>query len=392
MKPHNDKPIRIAMAGLGKMGLSHQAIVNSHPELNLVAVCDPATYLLDIMEKYTGVATYSDYFAMLDRERPDAVLIATPSSLHGQMVQAALERDIDIFCEKPFCLDVEEGARLAGLAEQRGVVTQVGYHNRFLGTFAEVRRLVELGAIGRVHHARVDCYGPVVLRPKGKTWRSSKNEGGGCLYDYACHGIDLLNFLIGPPVAVSGSVLHSVYSSMTDDEVYSNLAYEDGKTAQVSANWSDESHRKMSTTVTLWGLNGKIEAGRQEVNLYLRSACEAAPALKPGWNTIYTTSLTKPVWFYLRGEEYSAQIDFFVQAIRQRQVHSHCNFRSGHATDVVADLIRKDAARTGAPRIHTPAPITLVGAGGGWGRSLKGVGETILRSPKAIARVLKGSQ
>ena len=384
-------PIRIAIAGLGKMGLSHQAIVNAHPDLELVAVCDSATYLLDIIGRYTKVATYNDYARMLERERLDAVLIATPSRLHARMVRAALEHGLDVFCEKPFCLDIEEGARLAALAAARGAVTQVGYHNRFLGTFEEVRRLLDAGAIGRVHHARVDCYGPVVLRPKGATWRSSRNEGGGCLYDYACHGIDLLNFLVGPPTGVSGAILGSVFSASADDEVYANLSYADGNTAQLSANWSDDSHRKMSTTLVLWGTNGKIEASRQELHIHLRTPVAARPDLAAGWNVRYTTELTRPVWFYLRGEEYSAQIDYFAESIRRRRVDSHCGLAAGLATDIVADMIRRDAAgMAGAAGTGSGAALDAAPAGGipgRWGR----LRDAVLSSPETIMKVLKGS-
>jgi predicted dehydrogenase len=59
----------------------------------------------------------------------------------------------------------------------------------------------------------------VVLRRKGGTWRSAKNEGGGALYDYACHAIDLVNFIVGTPTSVGGVVRHSVFSRDVDDEV-----------------------------------------------------------------------------------------------------------------------------------------------------------------------------
>ncbi len=391
MKPSTKAPIRIALAGVGKMGLSHQAIVNAHPELKLVAICDPARYLRDIIAKYTGVATYSDYAQMLASEQLDAVLIATPSKLHAEMTRAALERNLDVFCEKPFCLDVDEGARLVEMAERKGIVTQVGYHNRFLGTFQEAKHLVDAGVIGKVYHAKVECYGPVMIRQKGTTWRTAKGEGGGCLYDYACHGIDLLTYLIGAPLSVSGSMLRSVFSTHIDDEVYSNLSYPDGTTALVSANWSDESFRKMSTTLTLWGKNGKIEASRQELNIYLRARVAERPELDVGWHKLYTTDLTKPVWFYLRGEEYSAQIDYFVNAIRERRVDSHCNARSALATDIVAEMIRKDAARAGIRVEDESAAIRPEAEAPLWPRGWRGVGESILRSPKAIANVLKGS-
>lgn len=335
--------LKVALAGLGKMGLSHQAILNMHPGLKLVSVCDSAGYLLDLIKKYTGIPGYTDYVTMLDREKPDAVVIATPSAFHERMVAEALGRDIHVFCEKPFCLNIEEGAHLVEEAERRHLVNQVGYHNRFLGTFEEAKKLISNGVIGEAYHASAECYGPVVLNPRGSTWRSSKRVGGGCLYDYACHGIDLIQFFIGRPECVRGSTLRSVFSSDAEDEVYANFIYPGGKTARVSANWSDDSFRKMTTTVTLWGTKGKLIVGRQEINLYLRPQEDLPVCLHEGWTTIYTTTVTKPVWYYLRGEEYSAQIDHFVQCIRDRTLRNKSDFRSAYSTDVVADWIRSDA-------------------------------------------------
>src|SRR5262249_36609915 len=150
--------IKIAVVGLGKMGLSHLAIVNAHPELELAAVCDASGYVLGVLKKYTGVETYSDYDAMLRELDLDAVLIATPSKTHAGMARAALDRGLHVFCEKPFTLNVQDAAELTGLAREKGVVTQVGYHNRFVGAFAEVKRLLDAGAIGKVTHALGEAY------------------------------------------------------------------------------------------------------------------------------------------------------------------------------------------------------------------------------------------
>ena len=98
---------RIAVVGLGKMGLSHLAIVNAQPELEVAAVCDASSIVLGVLEKYTGVVTYDDYGRMLREVELDAVLIATPSRTHASMVRAALERGLHVFCEKPFTLDVQ---------------------------------------------------------------------------------------------------------------------------------------------------------------------------------------------------------------------------------------------------------------------------------------------
>jgi predicted dehydrogenase len=290
------------------------------------------------------VKTYSDYKKLLAEDELDCVFVATPSRYHVDIVTAALDRGLHVFCEKPFALDPVDGYRLADLAERKRLVNQVGYHYRFVAAFNEAKRLLDQKVIGELHHVRVEAYGPVVLRPKGSTWRSRSSEGGGCLFDYSCHAIDLVNYLVGRPIAVSGTVLNSVFSQDVDDEIYTTFQFAKGFYGQLATNWSDESFRKMSVRLSIWGTNGRINVDRQELQIYLRATAANTENFTPGWNTRYTTDLTPPVWFYVRGEEYSAQIDHFVQCIKTGATPIS-NFRSASDTSLVAARMRADAAR-----------------------------------------------
>ena len=331
--------IRTAIVGLGKMGMSHLAILRAHPEIEMVAGCDPVGYLRDILTKYTGLPCFDSLERMLAETSPDAVLIATPSSLHAGMVAKVIEHGAHVFCEKPFVLDVADGDRLVEAADMRGLVTQVGYHYRFVGSFQEAARIVESGGLGLVHHVRAEAYGPVVLRETGSTWRGVKSEGGGALYDYACHAVDLVNFVTGVPDSVDGVVRQSVFSRDVDDEIYCTMRFADGASGQLAVNWSDESFRKMSTSVSVWGTNGRVTADRQECQIYLREKHPALSEYEIGWTVRNTTDLTAPVWYYLRGEEYSAQIDYFVHSIKQGRLDGQNSFRSALNTDRIVGMI-----------------------------------------------------
>ena len=349
--------VRIALIGLGKMGLSHLAILRSHPDVELVAVCDTSGYVLDALTKYAGITTHSDYRQMLAKERLDGVVIATPSRFHPEMVRHSLDLNLHVFCEKPFCLDPEEGRRLADLARQRGVVNQVGYHNRFVSVFGEAKRLIDTGVLGRIHHIRAEAYGAVVVKPKNSTWRSRASEGGGCLYDYASHAIDLIIFMTGrKPERVGGSVLASIFSKDVDDEVYSTMFFDDGLTGQLSANWSDPSHRKMSTKVSVWGTSGRLTVDRQELHVFVRDRAVEGPGFKQGWTSRNTTEFASEQFFYLRGEEYSAQIDHFISAIRDGTANDFCSFDTAVMTDEITALIKQNAngESNSTPKINLP--------------------------------------
>lgn len=340
--------VRIAVVGLGKMGLSHFSMVNAHPATETRA-CDGSGFLVDVLSKNIATPIHKDYDAMLASEDLDAVVIATPSKFHAPMVTAALEKGIHVFCEKPFCLDWADSERLTKLAAGKGLVAQVGYHYRYVGAFQEMKRVLASGALGQITHVLAEAYGPVVLRPKRATWRTDQAQGGGCLYDYAAHPLNLLNWYFGTPDRVSGSVLSKVFSEATDDEVFSTLQWNDGPTAQLSVNWSDESHRKMTTRISMIGTNGRIFADRQECQVYLREPVAALPGYGRGWTVKYTTELTGDRWFYLRGEEYSAQIDEFILAVQAgRSAADENGFASATETDRTMAMVIENA-ETGQP-------------------------------------------
>lgn len=340
--------IDLAVVGLGKMGLSHLSMIRAHPDVRLVGVCDATGYVLDVLAKYTGMPVYKDFTRMLAEAEPAAVIIATPTHLHAAMVRQAIERGIHVFCEKPLVIDPHEGADLTDLARERNVVTQVGYHNRFVASFREVQRLLRVDAIGPVNTALAEAYGPVVLKTSGKSWRSQRSSGGGSLYDYAAHPLNLLTWYLGAPQGVSGSKLTSIFSGQIDDAVASSLHYPNG-TAQLCVNWSDESQRKMTTKITLWGTHGRIYADRQEIQVYLRDTAPIPEGYRAGWNVRYTTDMTDAPWFYLRGEEYSAQLDAFVTRVSSGATEGENDFASASLTDQVIAAIIDDSYRQLSP-------------------------------------------
>jgi len=328
--------------GFGRMGISHCAIANAQPDFQIAAICEPSGFVTAAVEKYAGIPCHKDYRKMIDSVKLDGVFITTPTRFHFEMVRYALDAGLHVFVEKPLCLTPEDGKQLVELADQKQVVNQVGYHNRFIGTFREAKRLLDKGAIGEVYHVLGEAYGPVVLKEKGMTWRSDTSEGGGCLYDYATHVINLIQFLVGSPASVSGSILKKIYSRTVDDSVYANLFYPNGITGQLAVNWSDETYRKMSTQITVLGKKGKIIADAQELKVYFREQPDD-DRYEKGWNMRWVTDLSLDVNFYLRGEEYSAQIEYFIDCIKIRNLENINSFASAYQTDFVADLIKKDA-------------------------------------------------
>lgn len=279
---------------------------------------------------------------MIAETKPDAVVVAVPTKFHYSIIKDLLKNGIHVFAEKPFCLAYEQSEELVALAAKKNLVNQVGYHNKFIATFREVKSIAKSGALGDIYHFIGESYGPVVLKKKADTWRSDPAEGGGCLLDYASHVIDLLNDIVSPIQSAKGTLLKSIYSGQVEDAVYSLVETQSGQSGMLSVNWSDDTYRKMSTSITLVGTKGKLVSDANELKVFFREE-NALDKYVKGWNVKYITELQEGVDFYLRGEEYSLQLDYFVKACEGKVSNNINNFASAANTDKAISIIRKNS-------------------------------------------------
>jgi predicted dehydrogenase len=196
--------------------------------------------------------------------------------------------------------------------------------------------------IGDLLHFSGEAYGPVIVKPKTGNWRASSSEGGGCLNDYASHVINLIQEIVGRPAQVKGTMLKKFYSKEVEDGVFSNLILDGGLTGTLSVNWSDETYRKMSTSLMVFGTEGKIICDATELKVYLKKESKKHNYPK-GWTIKYVTDLTKEVDFYLRGEEYSSQLDYFVDSIINGTSGGTNTFEQALYTDKVIEMLKSDA-------------------------------------------------
>ena len=331
--------------GFGRMGITHLSILNTHPKVKIAAVCDQSKTMLTILKKYVNVDVYSDYRQMMDNVELDFVVISTPSDSHSEIIDYAIKKKLHIFTEKPFAMTSEEGEKTLQKLKSSPLVNQVGYVNRFNEVFMEIKKLLDKSVIGDVKNFSSEMYGPTVLKDSKGTWRGKKAKGGGCMYEFASHCIDMAIFLMGKPEKVTGSVLQSVYSTNVDDLVMSNFIYKNGITGNIKVNWSDETYRKPTNIVKVFGTEGNIIADKHMYKLFLKKDRDELGFHK-GWNTRYITDFAKSVRVYVRGNEFTRQLDYFVECIEKGNLNNVSGFVEAHKTDAIMEQIRLDSAKT----------------------------------------------
>jgi predicted dehydrogenase len=326
------------------MGITHFSILNTHPSIKIAAVCEQSNTMKRILNKYLDVEIFSDYREMIEQTALDFVVISTPADSHAKIINAAIEGNLHIFTEKPFTLTATQSDETLSLLNGKRLVNQVGYVNRFNEVFMQVKEIINLGITGDIKNFCSEMYGATVLKDSKTTWRSKRKKGGGCMYEFASHCIDLGIYLNGMPDTVTGSVMQSIYSSEVEDFVSSTFIYADGRAGKIIVNWSDASCRRPTNIITIFGSDGKIIADKHEYKIFLKRDHRNL-GLKAGWNTRYITDFSKSVRFYVRGNEFTRQLDYFVDCIETSRADNISSFAEAYKTDVVMEGIAKDAER-----------------------------------------------
>ena len=161
-------------------------------KFKLHLVCDP---LIDAANKVSPLARAAgitdspeEVFARSDI---DAVVVCTPTNTHAEMIESAARTKKAVFCEKPVALDLKRTQEALEVVRTNGVLFQIGFQRRFDSGYAEAKRRVDAGALGRLDQFRA------VGRDPGPPSKEYLAKSGGLFIDQAIHEFDLARFLAG---------------------------------------------------------------------------------------------------------------------------------------------------------------------------------------------------
>jgi myo-inositol 2-dehydrogenase/D-chiro-inositol 1-dehydrogenase/scyllo-inositol 2-dehydrogenase (NAD+) len=140
---------------------------------------------------------YTDYREALRKSGADAVIVATPTKFHRDIVTAAAEAKKHIFCEKPMAMNREECQAMIGAAEKAGVILQIGFMRRFDANFRRAKEMVDSGGIGEVVSVKSQTRGPSIPQE----WMYDIAKSNGPLAEVNSHDIDTLRWFTGSEAA-----------------------------------------------------------------------------------------------------------------------------------------------------------------------------------------------
>jgi predicted dehydrogenase len=218
--------VRIAVAGAGLIGRRHIEIINQSRDAKLAAIVDPSPAAADLARE-TGVELYASLENLFAADRPDAVVLATPNSLHVSGGLACLEAGVPVLVEKPIADSVEEAKRLVDAAGKHGVPLLVGHHRRHSPLLAVASRLIGDGTLGQL----VAVTGTAMFyKPDdyfdAAPWR--RDTGGGPILINMVHEVDNLRALCGEIDSVQATSSNRTRDFEVEDTVAITLRFTSG--------------------------------------------------------------------------------------------------------------------------------------------------------------------
>ncbi|WP_026379486.1 Gfo/Idh/MocA family protein [Afifella pfennigii] len=179
----------------------------------------------------TGIPVDDDWAGLLADPDIDALLLATPHSMHVAQILEAAEAGKHVFCEKPLALEAKGAADAYDACEKAGVVLALAHNRRFLPAYGEMKRLVGDGRLGRILHMEGNFSGPSGYRHTTSTWRANAAESpAGGMTGKGIHLTDLMIDLLGPPARVEAKSLRQVLEAEMDDTTTMLIDFADGGT------------------------------------------------------------------------------------------------------------------------------------------------------------------
>lgn len=303
--------LKVGIIGYGKMGILHGALINGSQKAKVIAICDKSWVMrFGIKKVYPSVQTFSNVNDMLSKVDLDVVVISTPTFNHVESALLCIEKNIDLFIEKPLASTYDDAKKLYDIATQKGVKIQIGFCNRFAPSIAKGKELLDKGIVGEVNEAKAFMYIADVFE-QHSGWRYSKSaSGGGVLMDFGIHMLDQLCWYFGKIDTVEAHA-QKLYSKEVEDELQADISFKQGVKVQFETSWSKEEYRKTYARLEISGTKGSMIVTDQTLDIYDNEGKQIE-------NLVYP-DLYGGAFMDVGGILYSKQMETFLNVLENRQ-------------------------------------------------------------------------
>lgn len=326
--------LRVAVIGLGKMGLLHASILNVLSKVQLVALCDKSAMVRKFCKRVLDEVCVVDNVERLFGLDLDAVYVTTPISSHSFVIRSIYSKEIanNVFVEKTLASSYDEAKELCQLAQSFGGVNMVGYQRRLNVSFRKAKDLLTQGAIGEVTTFDAYAYSSDLLGSK-KNSKSSAFRGG-VLRDLGAHIVDLALLFFGD-FRVDSARLKSATDVDSEDLVHFRVKGSNGLEGEFNMSWCMENYRLPEFGLLIKGSEGIVKVNDDQVELKLDDGESS---------TWYRHDLNDNVDFLLGAPEFFREAKCFVKSVLDGG-SAEPNFYNASKVDYIIDQVNRGAGK-----------------------------------------------
>jgi predicted dehydrogenase len=243
------KVLRVGIAGYGVVGRRRREVIDRHPALKTVAVCDRR--LPENGATIEGVTQYTHYRHLLDEDL-DVLFVCLTNDVAAEVTIAGLNKGLHVFCEKPPGRDLDDIARVIACEKKHpGLKLKYGFNHRYHDSVRDALAIVQSNELGRVVNLRA-VYGKSKIINFESDWRTQRAiAGGGILLDQGIHMVDLLRLFSDEFEEVHSFVSNSFWNHDVEDNVYALMRTHEGIVAMLHSTATEWRHRfRLEMTLT----------------------------------------------------------------------------------------------------------------------------------------------
>jgi myo-inositol 2-dehydrogenase/D-chiro-inositol 1-dehydrogenase len=324
--------IRIGLFGTGRIGQVHAMSLATLDEATLSWVCDPFIEGAKRTAAEFGGRVSDDPEEVFASGEVDAVIVASPTATHVDLVEMAIDSGVPVLCEKPIDLDIARVDALRAKAAASDVPIALGFNKRFDRHFVELKRRVAAHEIGTLEQMVITSRDPT--EPPA----SYLAESGGIFRDMTIHDLDMARYFIPDIVEVSaqGANVFSENVRQAGDFDSAVVTLRGSKDELVTIMNSRHAVYGYDQRIEAFGSTGLLHVGNKNDTLVRHWGARAVEAIGPYQN------------FFLEryAEAYRLEVAEFLRAVRGLPSRSP-GFEDGRAALILADAA-EESARTGA--------------------------------------------
>ena len=229
-------PVRVAMVGLGWWGRKMVTVLKAAGEhLDVVVAVEPDPSATEFAAA-NGLDLTTDYDGALARSDVEAVILATPHSLHEEQIEKAVAAGKHVFCEKPLAMTRAGAEKAVTLCRNAGLVLGMGHERRFEPPVAEMLEAAAIGRLGRILQVEANFSHDKFLSLDKSNWRLDAAQApAGGMTATGIHLTDLSIKLLGPARDVRVACENLASEIPQGDTMSAHIRFRNGGSAYVSA-------------------------------------------------------------------------------------------------------------------------------------------------------------